>query len=152
MAKLNEKGHEILDQTPLALPVRVQRTIGIDRQHSYHIQYDTQEDYESPEEADDFDCGDDFDPSVPWENQSPHEEQNRNMILEQARKEFDSRYSLKKSSSPSEFGVTEESLDSRSASVSAQGSKSGKGKIVQGAPARIRSSLPEESDSDKTDT
>lgn len=139
---LNEKGHEVLDQTPLTLPVKVQKQIGIDRQHSYTIQYDTSEEFESAEEADDFVVGEDYDDKAPWE-ESPYEEDTRNMILEAARREFDSKYAPKKKTLAQNLDSTEEALASRSASESAQGKKT---KTHSSKTPGIKSSLSDESD------
>lgn len=134
MAKLNEKGHEILDPTPIALPVKVQRSIGIDRQHSYTIQYDTSEEFESAEEADDFVVGEDYDDKAPWE-ESPYEEDTRNMILASARQEFDSKYA------PKSYKVTADQNGQGQPSESAVGKKT---KLVK-TPG-IKSSLPDENE------
>jgi len=68
---LNENGHEVLDDTPIALPLRfnrpatklddLRRMLGI-------ISRDAQQNgNETFEEADDFVIGDDYDPRSPWE-------------------------------------------------------------------------------------
>ena len=73
MAKLDEKGHEVLDQTPLAIPVgfgppetlaeQIRRIL---RTEQFRASIEA-EGHESFEEADDFDVGDDFDPKSPYE-------------------------------------------------------------------------------------
>jgi len=68
---LNEQGHEVLDDTPIAIPLRfsrpatrlddMRRLLGI-------ISRDAQQNgNETFEEADDFVIGDDYDPRSPWE-------------------------------------------------------------------------------------
>lgn len=78
MAKLDERGHEILDPTPVAIPAgfrhppsleeRILRSIRseMSRQAALNGQ-------ETFEEADDFECGDDYDPSSPYEEHFDHE-------------------------------------------------------------------------------
>lgn len=71
MAELNERGHEILDSTPCAVPVQFRPRSYIDqvremikREISQAAQVQGAETFE---EADDFNVGDDFDPRSPWE-------------------------------------------------------------------------------------
>jgi len=68
---LNENGHEILDDTPISLPLRFNRPPSkLDDLRamlkivSREAQHAGQETFE---EADDFDVGDDYDPRSPWE-------------------------------------------------------------------------------------
>lgn len=87
MTGLDEKGWEIPDQTPVAIPVRIQR---YERDHIREIirqelsRQAEDDGFETWEDADDFDVGDDFDPYSPyeeefdpstgaslWDNQSP---------------------------------------------------------------------------------
>lgn len=73
----NEKGEEVLDQTPVELPIGFkrpmplnQRLAEIARQEMLALQRDQELD-ETPEEADDFEVEDDqIDPSTPWEEES----------------------------------------------------------------------------------
>lgn len=68
---LNEKGHEIPDPRPVAVPARFLRPpsrfdemralLNAARQDALSRQLET------PEEADDFDVGEDYDPTSPWE-------------------------------------------------------------------------------------
>jgi len=68
---LNENGHEILDDTPISLPLRFNRPpsklddlramLKIVSREAEHAGQETFE------EADDFDVGDDYDPRSPWE-------------------------------------------------------------------------------------
>lgn len=73
MARIDEQGREILDNTPVAMPA------GFERPESIHdkikrmirserlAQEAQQAGFETPEEADDFDIGDDYDPRSPYE-------------------------------------------------------------------------------------
>lgn len=68
MNNLNEKGQEVLDPTPMAIPFGYQRPPTLQEQIRRLMRYEydlmkqaTGEDVETPEEADDFDVGDDFD-------------------------------------------------------------------------------------------
>lgn len=73
MAKLDENGHELLDSTPIALPLDAKRpeTLAqqIQRLVRTHISREAEEaGLESFEDAEDFDVGEeDFDPSSPYE-------------------------------------------------------------------------------------
>lgn len=72
MSMLDEKGYEIPDQTPVAVPVRMQR---YERDHIREIirqemsRQAEDQGFETWEESDDFDVGDDFDPISPYEEQ-----------------------------------------------------------------------------------
>lgn len=64
---LNEKGQEVLNPTPLAIPFGFQRPPTLQEQIRRLMRYEyefmkqaTGDDIETPEEADDFDVGDDF--------------------------------------------------------------------------------------------
>lgn len=73
MAKLNENGHEILDPTPMAIPIGFKRPETLAEQikrmvRSERLAQEAEaQGYETWEEADDFDVDDDFDPSSPYE-------------------------------------------------------------------------------------
>jgi hypothetical protein len=73
MAKLNEKGHEVLDDTPVAIPVRFQRPENLTDQIRRVIRQEMSRvaDFagmETFEEADDFNVPDDeYDPRSPHE-------------------------------------------------------------------------------------
>lgn len=79
MAKLDEKGHEILDPTPVAKPVRALRrpsTLDEIRHYIGIVNREAEEQgQESFEEADDFEVGDDYDPTSPWEMTIDQEQQ-----------------------------------------------------------------------------
>lgn len=70
---LDKNGHEVLDDTPIALPMGFGRPPSLQEQIRQMVRIehlkmvDAGHDVESPEEADDFDVGDDYDPSSPWE-------------------------------------------------------------------------------------
>lgn len=66
--RLNEKGQEVLNPKPLAIPLGFQRPPTLQEQVRRLMRYEynlmkqaTGDDIETPEEADDFDVGDDFD-------------------------------------------------------------------------------------------
>lgn len=71
--KLDKNGHEILDQTPIAVPVgfgpsetlaeQIRRIL---RQETFRQELASQG-VETFEEADDFEVGDDYDPKSPYE-------------------------------------------------------------------------------------
>lgn len=75
MAKYDEKGREILDPTPAALPVHWKKPPSLHDQirkfikSEVHAQALGAMDLETFEEANDFDVGDDYDPQSPWEEQ-----------------------------------------------------------------------------------
>lgn len=68
---LNERGHEILDDTPVAIPMRFTRppTQLDEMRRLLRLASQEASDHgmETFEEADDFDIGDDYDPQSPWE-------------------------------------------------------------------------------------
>lgn len=71
--RLNPRGHEILDPTPIAPPVGYQAAPSLREQIRDMVRSErlAQEvaaaGFETFEEADDFDVGDDFDPRTPYE-------------------------------------------------------------------------------------
>jgi len=73
MSKLDEKGNEIPDPTPVSIPVQLRRQESMDERIRRIIQHSASMHaqslgLESFEEADDFDIEDDpIDPSTPWE-------------------------------------------------------------------------------------
>lgn len=72
MARLNDKGHELLDDTPMAIPLRGYRPESLQDQIRRMVRHQLSEHAaargaETFEEADDFDVDDDFDPHSPWE-------------------------------------------------------------------------------------
>lgn len=72
MATLDENGHEVLDDTPVALPLRLKRLDNDARRIQDIVQGVLSQrarevGFESFEEANDFDVGDDFDPRSPYE-------------------------------------------------------------------------------------
>lgn len=73
MAKLDENGHEILDATPIAIPLGMKRPESIQEMVARLVRQERfraalgKDDYESFEEADDFDVDDDYDPTTPFE-------------------------------------------------------------------------------------
>lgn len=68
---LNENGHEVLDDTPIALPLRLSRPPSrLEELRSLLnvVNREAQQNgHETFEEADDFNVGDDYDPRSPWE-------------------------------------------------------------------------------------
>ena len=72
MAKLNERGHEILDPTPVSMPLGFKKPETLAEQIRRMVKNEmsqaaANQGQESFEEADDFDVGDDFDPKSPYE-------------------------------------------------------------------------------------
>jgi hypothetical protein len=73
MAKLNENGHEILDQKPVARTVKFEKPMTIAEQLRAYVRTELsrqaqEEGHESFEDADDFFIEDDLpDPQSPWE-------------------------------------------------------------------------------------
>lgn len=73
MTKLDSRGWEIPDQTPVAIPAHIKPR---DQRDSIRemIRYEISKEamnagYETFEEADDFDVGEDYDPTSPYEEQ-----------------------------------------------------------------------------------
>ena len=68
---LNERGHEVLDDTPVTIPLRWSRPPSKLDEIRAHLKIISREAAqngdETFEEADDFDVGDDYDPRSPWE-------------------------------------------------------------------------------------
>lgn len=69
---LNEKGHEVLDDTPVAMPVGFKRPQSMTDMIRQYVRTElskqaSEQGNETWEEADDFDVGDDYDPKSPWE-------------------------------------------------------------------------------------
>lgn len=72
MAELDKNGHEILDDTPVAIPLRLTRPPTIVDQVRRLVRgamsdLAQSQGNESFEEADDFDIGDDYEPDSPYE-------------------------------------------------------------------------------------
>lgn len=72
MSKLNARGHEILDDTPVAMPVGFNRPPTLADQIRAMVKGElsrqaSEQGLETFEDADDFDVDDDMDPSSPWE-------------------------------------------------------------------------------------
>lgn len=71
--KYNERGHEILDPTPVEMPVRFHRPPTLQEQIKAFVQRELStvaeaQGVETFEDADDFDVPDDpIDPTTPWE-------------------------------------------------------------------------------------
>lgn len=72
--KLNEKGEEVLDRTPVAVPVGFSRRApSIQDIIAYHMRDPAflnslrSPEHETWEDANDFDCGEDYDPTTPYE-------------------------------------------------------------------------------------
>lgn len=79
MAKLNERGHEILDPNPVEIPVGFHQPPTLEARMRALIrtemsQLAAQKGEETFEEADDFDIGDDFDPTSPYEQHFDHDD------------------------------------------------------------------------------
>lgn len=74
--RLNAKGQEIPDPTPIEVPIGFNRPPTIQEQIAKYVQSANllaqQTGYESFEEAEDFDVGDDLDPSTPYELDFDH--------------------------------------------------------------------------------
>lgn len=73
MAHLDERGREVLDQTPTAIPLKHLRQRNRDDDIRAMIREElsrqsAESGQESFEEADDFDVGDDYDPTSPYED------------------------------------------------------------------------------------
>lgn len=72
--RLNERGEEMLDQTPMAIPTGLSRAQTLAEKVAMMVRSERFNEAmraagaETFEEADDFDVGDDFDPTSPWEN------------------------------------------------------------------------------------
>ena len=71
---LNERGQEVLDPRPLAIPVGFQRPPTLQEQIRRLMRYEYDnlrragvDDVETPEEAEDFDTGEDLDIRTPYE-------------------------------------------------------------------------------------
>jgi len=72
MAHLDERGHEVLDPTPMEIPLGFKRPPTLQEQIRQLIRTEMSQNakgkgMETFEEADDFEVGDDFDPSSPYE-------------------------------------------------------------------------------------
>lgn len=72
MPTLNERGHEVLDSTPMARPIHFRPPPSLQDQIKAMVRRELSDraaslGAETFEEADDFDIGDDYDPSSPWE-------------------------------------------------------------------------------------
>lgn len=70
--RLNEAGHETLDTTPVAIPIKLQRADNIASEVARLVrgtlsQLAEAQGHETFEESDDFDVGEDFDPKSPYE-------------------------------------------------------------------------------------
>lgn len=79
--RLDERGHEKLDNTPIEIPLEFRETETLEerikrllRSEQFAREMDRQG-YETYEEADDFDVGDDYDPKSPWEIPADNYEQ-----------------------------------------------------------------------------
>lgn len=71
-SRLNADGHEILDNSPVAIPVKFKRVDAITQKVADLVRGEfsrlaEKEGYETFEDADDFDVGDDYDPHSPYE-------------------------------------------------------------------------------------
>lgn len=83
--RYNERGHEILDPTPVEMPVRFQRPPTLQEQIKAFVKRELSEAAEAQgvetfEEADDFDIEDDpIDPTTPWELNYEQERASREM-------------------------------------------------------------------------
>lgn len=72
LSRLNADGHEILDNSPVAIPLRFKRQENLSEEVRRLVQGELSRladarGYESFDEADDFDVGDDYDPHSPYE-------------------------------------------------------------------------------------
>lgn len=76
---LNERGHEVPDPEPVAVPVRFQAPESLEDRIKRIIRADLSaraqaQGFETFEEADDFEVGDDYDPRSPHELDSVQED------------------------------------------------------------------------------
>ncbi|QXP44230.1 MAG: hypothetical protein [Arizlama microvirus] len=75
LSSIDDQGHEVLDDTPVAVPVEMIRAPSMFEQMRAMVRsevmarYAQENEMETFEESEDFDVGDDFDPSSPWENE-----------------------------------------------------------------------------------
>jgi hypothetical protein len=72
MAKINKQGKEVIDTTPVELPLNWKRPVSLSERIRSAARQEIsrladEKGYETFEEADDFDVDDDFDPRSPWE-------------------------------------------------------------------------------------
>jgi len=107
MAKLSKDGKEILDQTPVAIPVGITRPPTLQEQIQRLISNETikaqlaAQGQETFDEADDFEVGEDYDPQSPYETIFDPET-NREMykpekaFLDKQRADFDEHLRQKK--------------------------------------------------------
>jgi len=97
---LNERGHEIVSNEPVAAPVNFRRPPSLNEQimrlvkgeFSRQAQMQGQESFE---EADDFEIGDDYDPSSPYEMDFDHD-QNIEALEHQVRENRSKRFKQEK--------------------------------------------------------
>jgi len=86
MAQLNERGHEILDDTPVAIPLRLTRPPlpfeEVRQMMSVISRQAASQGLESLEEANDFEIGDDYDPRSAHEFTEFEEQQIRQVLAE----------------------------------------------------------------------
>lgn len=70
-ARLNEKGQEVLDPNPVAVPVGFRKPPSLHEMIAKYVRAASEDaknrDMDTFEEADDFEVGDDYDPQSPWE-------------------------------------------------------------------------------------
>lgn len=72
LCRLDADGKEVLDNSPVAIPVRFQKVANINEQVRKLVEIElsrlaSSQEYDSFDDADDFDVGDDFDPRSPYE-------------------------------------------------------------------------------------
>lgn len=90
--KHDEKGHEIVDSTPLAIPIHWQRPLTIQDMVRRFVQTEVSrvaeaEGHETFEEADDFDTGEDEDIRSPYQLDDEQEHADRSSFLDEKPKE-----------------------------------------------------------------
>lgn len=79
---LNERGHEVPDPKPMAVPIHFKRPPSLAEQIKKLVRNELSQQasnngLESFEEGDDFAIGDDFDPLSPWELSADQEAESR---------------------------------------------------------------------------
>lgn len=87
MPRLDENGHETLDDTPVAIPVGWKKPLPLAEQVRRLVRTAISEKaaehgFETFEESEDFDVDDDFDPHSPWEQDFDTEMQVQDKLRE----------------------------------------------------------------------
>jgi len=78
MGSIDKDGREVLDSTPLALPIGFERPMSLEEKIALRVRMEVasqrlgEAGYETLEESDDFDVGDDYEPNSPYEEHFDH--------------------------------------------------------------------------------